>query len=283
MINNYQEELKASEYNSFQKSKRTSYFFKLFTMNKQKKIKIALVEDHEIVRNAIAKILREIPSFEFVFDAANGQEFLDKLNEKEIDVVLLDLEMPVLNGIETLKELKNKNSPVKVIMLTTHNDLDIAFELLSMGVNAYLLKESSIKEMVEAITTVYEKGNYTNKIMNDAVINSVATERKIKNRMFHLELSERELFVLKLICDGHTSKFIAGKILTSKKTVDYIRTQIMKKFDAKTSNELMRLSIINGLYTPRSNEEIMSEKENVVFALKIKKESKILHKTKKTK
>jgi two-component system nitrate/nitrite response regulator NarL len=208
---------------------------------------------------------------------------LDKLNEKEIDVVLLDLEMPILNGIETLKVLKNQNSPVKVIMLTTHNDLDIAFELLSMGVNAYLLKESSIKEMVEAITTVYEKGNYTNKIMNDAVINSVATERKIKNRMFHLELSERELFVLKLICDGYTSKFIAGKILTSKKTVDYIRTQIMKKFDAKTSNELMRLSIINGLYTPRSNEEIMSEKENAVFALKIKTESKILHKSKKTK
>jgi DNA-binding NarL/FixJ family response regulator len=119
--------------------------------------------------------------------------------------------------------------------------------------------------------------------MNDAVINSVATERKIKNRMFHLELTERELFVLKLICDGHTSKFIAGKILTSKKTVDYIRTQIMKKFDAKTSNELMRLSIINGLYTPRSNEEIMSEKENAVLALKIKTESKILRKTKKTK
>lgn len=127
-------------------------------MNTKKKIKIALVDDHEIVRNAIAKILREIPSLEFVFDAANGQDFLDQLNEKEIDVVLLDLEMPILNGIETLKVLKNHNSTVKVIMLTMHNDLDIAFELLSMGVNAYLLKESSINEMVEAITTVYEKG-----------------------------------------------------------------------------------------------------------------------------
>lgn len=252
-------------------------------MNIEKKIKIALVDDHEIVRNAIAKILKEIPSLEFVFDAANGQDFLDQLKEKEIDVVLLDLEMPILNGIETLKVLKNQNSSVKVIMLTMHNDLDIAFELLSMGVNAYLLKECSIKEMVEAITTVYEKGNYTNRIMNDAVINSVATERKIKNRMFHLELTERELFVLNLICDGHTSKYIAENILTSKKTVDYIRTQIMKKFNVKTSNELMRISIINGLYTPRSNEEIMLEKENALLAKKMRTEYELLNNTKKTK
>lgn len=251
-------------------------------MNENEKIRIALVEDHEIVRNAITKILKEIPTFDFVFDAANGKVFLDQLNEKEIDVVLLDLEMPVLNGIETLKALKSIKSPVKVIMLTMYDDLDITFELLSMGVDAYLLKECSINEMVEAITTVFEKGNYTNKIMNDAVINSVATERKIKNRMFHLELTERELEVLKLICDGHTSKFIASKILTSKKTVDYVRTQIMKKFNVKTSNELIRISIINGFYTPRSNEEIVLETENLLLAKKKRHEMDLIQKSKKT-
>jgi DNA-binding NarL/FixJ family response regulator len=239
--------------------------------NALNKIKIALVEDHEVVRNAISKMLADIPEFEMVFDAANGQDFLDQLKDNPIDVVLLDLEMPVLNGIETINELNKQESPVKVVMLTMHDDLEIAFELLSKGANAYLLKECSTKEMVEAIITVHEKGSYTNQFMNDAIINSVASERKTQNRMKQLNLSERELKVLRLICDGHTSQNIADIILTSKKNLDLIRTQIMKKFKVTSANELIRVSIINGLYTPRSNEEIKMEQENENMLKKLRK------------
>jgi DNA-binding NarL/FixJ family response regulator len=136
------------------------------------KIRLALVEDVQMVRSGIVKILAELPGCEFVFDAENGQDFLDQLATKPIDVVLLDIEMPVLNGIKTLEILKKQESKVKVIMLTMHKDLDIAFEVLSKGADAYLLKESSNREMLEAITTVFADGMYSNHFMNEAIINS---------------------------------------------------------------------------------------------------------------
>lgn len=229
-----------------------------------------------MVRSGIVKILAELPGCEFVFDAVNGQDFLDQLATKPIDVVLLDIEMPVLNGIKTLEILKKQESKVKVIMLTMHKDLDIAFEVLSKGADAYLLKESSNREMLEAITTVYADGKYSNHFMNEAIINSVATERKVKTRMKHLDLDERDLKIIRMICDGVKGQDIANAVFTSKKNLDLLRTIIMKKFKVKSANELIRLSIINGFYTPRSNEEIELEKKNILAAKKLRQQGDLL-------
>jgi DNA-binding NarL/FixJ family response regulator len=240
------------------------------------KIRLALVEDVQMVRSGIVKILAELPGCEFVFDAENGQDFLDQLATKPVDVVLLDIEMPVLNGIKTLEILKKQESKVKVIMLTMHKDLDIAFEVLSKGADAYLLKESSNREMLEAITTVYADGKYSNHFMNEAIINSIATERKVKTRMKHLDLDERDLKIIRMICDGVKGKEIADAVFTSKKNLDLLRTIIMKKFNVKSANELIRLSIINGFYTPRSNEEIELEKEDILAAKKMRQQGDLL-------
>jgi len=240
------------------------------------KIRLALVEDLEIVRTGIGKMLAEIPGCEYVFEATNGQDFLDQLANKPIDVVLLDLEMPVLNGIQTLEMLKKRESKVKVIILTMHKDLDIAFELLSRGADAYLLKESSTREMINAITTVFQDGKYSNHFMNEAVINSIATDRKVKNRMKHLDLDERDLKIIRMICDGVKGQEIADAVFTSKKNLDLIRTKLMKKFNVTTANELIRLSIINGFYIPRSNEEIEREKEGILSAKSLKQQEGLL-------
>jgi DNA-binding NarL/FixJ family response regulator len=240
------------------------------------KIRLALVEDVQMVRSGIVKILAELPGCEFVFDAVNGQDFLDQLATKPIDVVLLDIEMPVLNGIKTLEILKKQESKVKVIMLTMHKDLDIVFEVLSKGADAYLLKESSNREMLEAITTVYADGKYSNHFMNEAIINSVATERKVKTRMKHLDLDERDLKIIRMICDGVKGQDIANAVFTSKKNLDLLRTIIMKKFKVKSANELIRLSIINGFYTPRSNEEIELEKKDILAAKKLRQQGDLL-------
>jgi two-component system nitrate/nitrite response regulator NarL len=201
---------------------------------------------------------------------------LDQLATKPVDVVLLDIEMPVLNGIKTLEILKKQESKVKVIMLTMHKDLDIAFEVLSKGADAYLLKESSNREMLEAITTVYADGKYSNHFMNEAIINSIATERKVKTRMKHLDLDERDLKIIRMICDGVKGQDIANAVFTSKKNLDLLRTNIMKKFKVKSANELIRLSIINGFYTPRSNEEIELEKEDIIAAKKLRQQGGLL-------
>ena len=240
-------------------------------MEDQPKIRIALVEDLELIRNSLSKMLAEIPAFEFIFSAANGQDFFDKLKFHDIDVVLLDLEMPILNGIEVLKELKRIESPIKVVILTMHDDEEIIFELLSKGADAYLLKECSNREMILAVTKVFNGADYSNKEMNSAILNSVAKERRIQSRLKHLDLDERDLTILRMICDGKQGKEIAAAVFTSKKNLDLLRTNLMKKFKVKSANELIRHCIINGFYKARSNEEIEKEKEDILAAKKLKK------------
>jgi two-component system response regulator DegU len=226
------------------------------------KIKIALVEDHAVVREAISKMLSEIPYFEFVFDAENGQDFLNQFKNKPVDVVLLDLEMPILNGIDTIKVLKKEDSCVKIIILTMHDDLDIAFELLSSGADAYLLKECSTREMIEAITMIHNDARYTNYFMNNAIINNLAESRKKQTRADYLQLSPRDLKLLKFICDGFSTKQISDLLPASVKNTDLLRTKLMKKMNVTSGNELIRVAILNNLYLPRTNKEIMMEIED---------------------
>ncbi len=223
------------------------------------KIRIALVEDHLVVRKCVARMLEELPELELVFDAANGQEFLDQLAEKEIDVVLLDLEMPIMNGYQTLKELKKRGSAVKIVMLTMHDDFEIAYVMIQKGVDAYLLKDCSIEEILECIQKVYLNENYSNSFMNNAMNNKLAEENKSIDKRVQLKLNERELIILKLICDGRKSLYISEKLNTSKKNIDYLRTKLMRKFQVSSSNELMRVAILYGFYKPRTNFEIEND------------------------
>jgi DNA-binding NarL/FixJ family response regulator len=225
------------------------------------KIRVALVEDHQVVRKAICRMLSDMPNLEIVFDVSNGQAFLDRLKDQEVDVVLLDIEMPVMNGYKTLLELKKQQSPIKVVMLSMHDDYDIAYELLQEGIHAYLLKECSLEEMVEAIVQVHEGTKYTNAFMNAAINHHNAENQKRKTRSEHYQLDERDLMILKMICDGRTSQYISDNVPTSKKNVDLIRTKLMKKLMVQSANELIRVAILNGFYAPRTNAEI--EQENI--------------------
>ena len=236
------------------------------TMNNLPKIKIALVEDHAVVRNALSKMLTEIPSFQFIFDAANGKEFLEKFDGSNIDVVLLDLEMPILNGIEVLKELKKMESKVKVVILSMFNDPEIAFDVLSLGAHAYLLKESSTRELTNAVEQVFLGVDYSNPFMNKAVLSNLAESRKAKTRAEFFNLSERDLKLIKLICDGFSTKEITNLLPGSRKNIDLLRTKLMKKLSVNSANELIRVSILNNLYKPRTNQEIISEIKDETIA-----------------
>ena len=160
------------------------------------KIKIALVEDHFVVRKGICAMLSTIPELDLVFDAANGQEFLDQIKEKEIDVVLLDLEMPIMNGIQTVKELKEMGSSIKIVMLTMHDDYEIAFDVLNDGVDAYLLKECTLDEMLDAIQKVHENAEYSNAFMKDTLIHNLAENRKNSFKMGLLKYLGLNRFLL---------------------------------------------------------------------------------------
>lgn len=227
-------------------------------------IRLALVDDHAIVRQGLASMLREYAQVELLIVANNGQDFLDQLSKQPIDIVLLDIEMPQLNGVETLQQLSAHYPDVKAIMLSMHDDPAIALECLRLGAASYLLKECSLSEMMEAITQVKQNGAYLSAFAE----NAFACKKDHKNGLEQMQLekgfSDRDLKVLQLLCDGFTSKHIAEQIHVSKKTVDLIRTKLLKAYQVKTSNELMRLSILDGFYKPRTNEEIQAEKDGLL-------------------
>lgn len=218
-------------------------------------IRFALVEDHHIVRDGLVSIIGNIPNVEFVFNAENGQVFLDELPKHKIDIVFLDLEMPVLDGIKTFRKLKLSNPDIHVIMLTTHNDPDIALELIMEGVSAYLLKTSTIQEITLAINQVMEKGRYVSEFAEKIIFEEMKETNKTNPHQF----TERDVQIIRFICDGLTSKEIGDRLSLARKTIENDRLRILRAYDVKSSNELIRLSILDGLYKPRTNQEILNE------------------------
>ena len=230
-------------------------------MTESTHIRLALVDDHAIVRQGLASMLQAYAHLNLVIVAANGQEFLDQLQSSEVDIVLLDIEMPVLNGIQTVQQLSISHPEVKAIMLSMHNDPEIAMECLRSGAASYLLKECSMEEMIFAIEQVQLNGAFLSAFSENSFDNEKYKHHKRQQKQIFRGFSDRDLRVLHYLCDGLTSKEIGDRISTSKKTVDLIRTRLLKAYQVKTSNELMRLSILDGFYTPRTNEEIQAEIE----------------------
>ena len=165
------------------------------------------------------------------------------------------------NLSQTLQQLSISHPEVKAIMLSMHNDPEIAIECLRSGAASYLLKECSIDEMKFAIEQVQLNGAFLSAFSESSFENEKYKHHKRQQKQIFRGFSDRDLRVLHYLCDGLTSKEIGDRISTSKKTVDLIRTRLLKAYQVKTSNELMRLSILDGFYTPRTNEEIQAEIE----------------------
>jgi len=223
------------------------------------KIKVALVEDHHIVREGLASIISKIPKVEFVFSAENGQDFLNKLVQHSIDLVFLDLEMPIMDGIQTFRLLKENHPEIKSIMLTMHNDNDVAMELIKEGVSAYLLKSSTIQEITLAINQVMVKGRYISGFAEQVIFNQLHHPVKDEQNENPHGFTDREILIIKYICDGFTSKEIGDRLSLARKTIENARLNILKVYNVNSSNELIRLSILDGIYQPRTNQEILDE------------------------
>jgi DNA-binding NarL/FixJ family response regulator len=209
----------------------------------KKSIRIALVDDHKVVRRGVANLLSKEAGIKVEFDVSNGSELLAELKNHKIDVVLLDINMPIMNGKQTLLALKVHHPELKVIMLSMYEEEAIIQEYLELGASGFLAKNCSIDETVDAIFNVYFEGKQS-LIQNLADATEGISSDKI-------ELDERESIVLNLICEGVTSDEISQHICRSKKTVDLIRTRLMQKFEASNVIDLVRKSILMGYYVPK--------------------------------
>ena len=211
----------------------------------KKPIRIALVDDHVVVRRGVANLLNKEAGIKVAFDVSNGQELLNELKNNAVDVVLLDINMPILNGKQTLHALQAHHPDLKVIMLSMYEEKEIINEYKELGAHGFLSKTCSIDETVDVLFNVFYQGK------QHVFPRSVDTVDSVK--IDKVELDERETIVLNLICEGKTSDEISKKIFRSKKTVDLIRTRLMQKFAVSNVVDLVRKCILLGYYVKKED------------------------------
>ncbi len=189
------------------------------------KIKIIIADDHSILRDGIVSLLQAVEDFTIVGTAGNGYEVLELIKNIKTDVCLLDISMPVLDGIETAKQIKEKKPGIKIVMLTTYNDPEIISELIHIGVSGYLLKNSDKSELVEAIKKVMSGRYYFSAEVEEIIMQGVAEKKNTEV----IILTDREIEILKLLGKEYTNEKIANELHISYRTVETHRKNIMQK------------------------------------------------------
>ena len=203
-------------------------------------IKIYLVDDHALVAQGVANLLESLPIVKEVLIFNSGKKLMDALSEQLPDLIILDIEMPEWNGLETLKRL-NSITHLPCIMLSMNDEKHIIQECIRLGAKGFLPKDCTVQEMTEAIDVVLDGGTY----WADRIKKILAIKKSASNEIFELAMpiTKRELEILVEICEGLTCKEIADKLYLSTRTVETHKKSIMAKFDVHTTGKLVSCAI----------------------------------------
>ena len=207
-------------------------------------INIAIADDHALIREGLSKILSYEKDLNIVAESSSGEDLIKKIEGIEVEIVLLDINMYALDGIETLKIIKNKWNKIKVIILTVEKQRRKIREAMDLGASGYVLKESAGSEITNAIRTVYAGGKYIDKSLIDSFINDVNIEGT--NNLLD-SLTNRELRILLEISNGLKNKDIAEKLYLSEKTIKNYVTAIFKKIGVEDRVHATIFAINNGI------------------------------------
>jgi DNA-binding NarL/FixJ family response regulator len=207
-------------------------------------ISLLLVDDHAIVTDGIKALLNGDDSFVIKGEASNGQVALDMLRVLKIDLVLLDVDMPVLNGTQTLAQIKKEFPQIKVVMLTMHDEKAMINSLLQLGADGYLLKNTSKAELVQSLKRVANDEKFISSDVTAILLQSDA--EKARNPLL-AQLTEREIEIISLIAQGLSNKEIGERLFISHRTVDTHRTNLMSKLEVHNVAGIVKFAIVNGL------------------------------------
>jgi two-component system response regulator DegU len=213
----------------------------------KKAIRLAVVDDQHLFRKGLISLIEEFEELAVVVEASNGKELLEKLKSKKPEVVLLDVEMPLMDGIETTEYLRQKYPEIKILILTMHNEEEIILHLIEKGAHGFLLKDNPIETVVDAIYAVIENGYFFNDRVSKVMVKGLIRNDKIKPSFNLVQLSKREIEVIQLICKENTNKEIAEKLFISVRTVDGHREKILQKTKAKNTVGIVMYAIKNNL------------------------------------
>ena len=212
------------------------------------KIRIAIADDSSIFRDGLKVGLARDENFELVLEAASGEELVAGIDRIPTDVVLMDLKMPGMDGMEATKVIRRQWDHVKVLAVTMYDDEKFIVHLMENGANGYLLKNADSAEIRRAIYCVFENGYYFNDLVNKALLKKLVVKANLTPTFRpDIELSERELQVLHLICEEKTNVEIGAIIFLSSRSVEGIRQRLIEKVGARNTAGLVLFAVKNGI------------------------------------
>ncbi|MCX7986047.1 MAG: response regulator transcription factor [Bacteroidales bacterium] len=209
-------------------------------------IKIVLADDHTLFRNGLKLLLSGNPDMVVVGEASEGGELLSILKKQPVDVVLMDIEMPRINGFEATKAISNQFPGIKVISLSMYGEEEYYYRMIEAGAKGFILKSSEINEVSEAIRRVAKGGTYFSSEILYNVVKNIQTVVS-KSEASTLHLSQREKEVLELICRGLSNQEIADQLYISKRTVEKHRASLLSKTNTKNTAQLVMYAVENKL------------------------------------
>ena len=215
-------------------------------------IKVAIADDHALFRAGVRTSLMARKDVELIAEADNGMQLLNLLKHIEPDVILLDIQMPIMDGIQTLPEIRKLYPHIKVIILSMHNDHSMISKLMEIGANSYLTKNSDSETIYQAIKTCYEQEFFFNELTNKALLSGLRTKRTEPGTPQEINLSDKEVTILKLMCEEKTTKEIADIVEISPRTVEAIRDKLKTKTGAKSMAGLVMYALKSGIINQES-------------------------------
>lgn len=213
----------------------------------EKKINILLVDDHQIIIDGIKSLLGSVSDMQVMGEASNGKDACDFIKLLMPDVVLMDIDMPVLNGIEATKQIKAQYPQIKIIILSMHHESGLIKTMMNAGANGYLLKNSDQSELLQAIRKVNSGQQFFSSDVTLSLLDKKSDRLSgFGNDSRITELTSREIEILKLVAEGNSNKEIGDALFISHRTVDTHRTNLMKKLGVNNIAGLIRFAIQQG-------------------------------------
>ncbi|GHN02183.1 DNA-binding response regulator [Cytophagales bacterium WSM2-2] len=220
-------------------------------MDKPGKIKIALVDDHTLLRDGIAMMLQQVDDIQIVGSFSSGEEIVDQFSAVGADVILMDIMMKQMTGIEATRWIKERDKSVKIIILSSEIKKEFVTAGIQSGIDGYLPKNVERETLIKAIRTVLKGEKFFNEAITSLVFedyyNKEKTSRQVQNQIKMSDLSKRESEVLALIASGKSTKEVAEQLFISTKTVDTHKMHILDKLGLKNTAELVKYAIKNNL------------------------------------
>ncbi len=215
-----------------------------------KNIKILIVDDHEVVRDGLKNILLSLNNVAIAGEAANGEDAISMYDSLKPDLVIMDISMPGMNGIEATRIIKENDPNAKILILTMHDNQEYLNQIIRSGAKGFVLKNTDKEELLDAVKTVSSGENFFSKDISKLIIENYIRSAKETDKdegYKEVPLTKREIEILKLIAEGHSNQEIANKLYISYNTVDTHRKNIMHKLSIKNTAGLVRYAIEKGL------------------------------------